>query len=153
MQTNLLNSNLAEIKISYSTKVKPSERRKITSSHDCVDAFREIFPVESIELRESFYIMLLNRANMVLGYFRVSEGGLSGTVADPRLIFSVALKTNACSVILCHNHPSGNTQPSSADIKLTKNIVECGKFMEITVLDHVILTVDSFYSFADEGLI
>ncbi len=153
MQTNLFNSNLAEIKISYTTNVKDADRPKVTSSRDCVALFREIFPLEQIELREAFYILLLNRANKVLGFLRLSEGGISGTVADPRLIFSTALKANACSVILAHNHPSGNTQPSAADVQLTKNISEGGKILEITVLDHIILTKESHFSFADEGLL
>lgn len=153
MQPNLLNSNLAEIQLTYSTKVKDRDRRKVSNSKDCVDAFREIFPPESIELRESFYILLLNRANKVLGFYRISEGGLSGTVADPRLIFSTALKANAASLVMAHNHPSGNTQPSAADIQLTKNIAEGGKILEITVLDHIILTAESHFSFADEGLL
>ena len=153
MQPNLLNSNLAEIKISYSTTVKECDRRKVTQSRECVEIFREIFPLGEMELRESFYILLLNRANKILGYYRVSEGGLSGTVADPRLIFSTALKCNAVSLIMAHNHPSGNIQPSAADIQLTKNIAASGKLLEITVLDHIILTKESHYSFADEGLI
>jgi DNA repair protein RadC len=153
MQTNLFNQSLAEITISYSTKVKASDRRKITQSHEAVEIFREIWTPGTIELRESFNVIYLNRANQVLGFFRTSEGGIAGTVADPRLIFSTALKANATSLILSHNHPSGNTQPSASDIQLTKNIVEAGKVLEITVLDHIILTAESFYSFADDGLI
>ena len=84
---------------------------------------------------------------------RISVGGLSGTVADPRLIFQTALLCHATSIILVHNHPSGNEQPSVSDVQLTKNICEGGKVLEIAVLDHVIITVDNFYSFANEGLI
>jgi DNA repair protein RadC len=153
MNQNLFTSNLAEINVSYSTKVKASDRRKITSAKDAEVILREVWTKETIELREEFYIILLNRANMVIGWCRIATGGLTGTVCDPRLIFSIALKCLACSVILAHNHPSGNTQPSASDIQLTKNISEGGKFLEITVLDHIILTAESFYSFADEGLI
>jgi len=153
MQKNLFNYNLAEISISYSTKVKPADRPKITTSKQAEEIFRSIWPAETMELRECFYVLFLNRANGLLGFSRISEGGLSGTVADPRLIFSVALKCMAVSIVLAHNHPSGNIQPSASDIQLTKNIVEGGKILEITVLDHIILTEHSHFSFADEGLI
>ena len=153
MQQNLFSPNLSEITVSYSSKVKVAERRKVTSAKDAEVIFREIWTKGTIELREEFYILLLNRANFVLGWYRLSEGGLSGTVCDPRLVFSVALKCLACSVILSHNHPSGNTQPSVADIQLTKNLCEAGKYLEISVLDHLILTAEGSYSFADEGLI
>ncbi len=153
MQQNHHSSNLAEITVSYSSKIKASERRKASSSKDAEVIFREIWTKDAIELREEFYILLLNRANFVLGWYRISEGGLSGTVCDPRLIFSVALKCLAVSIILAHNHPSGNLQPSASDLQLTKNLVDGGKLLEISVLDHLILTIDGFYSFADEGLI
>lgn len=153
METNLLNFNLAEIKISYSTHVKAMERPKITRSEDAVAILRKIFPPEHMELKEYFYILLLNRANRVLGFVKISEGGLSGTVADPRLMFSAALKANAVSMVMAHNHPSGNIQPSAQDIQLTKNMVESGKLLEITVLDHVIITAESYFSFLDQGFI
>ena len=151
MQPNLFNSNLAEIQVSYKTKVKFSEMRKVVSSKDGEEILRNIWS-NAIELREEFYMLLLNRANKVLGFYRISEGGTAGTVVDPKLIFSVALKCHASSIILAHNHPSGNTQPSEADLKLTKNLISGGKILEISVLDHLILTSESFFSFADEGL-
>lgn len=150
MKTNLFNSNLAEIEVTYRTKVPAADRRKISSSRDANEIFREIWS-DTLEFREEFYILLLNRANKVLGWYRVSSGGLTGTVADTRIIFSVALKSLACAIVLAHNHPSGNLQPSEADLSLTKNLAAAGKILEITVLDHLILTKDSFYSFADEG--
>lgn len=152
MQTNLFTSNLAEISISYSQNVKSSEMRQIAGSKDAVEILRSIW-TPTMEHHESFYVLVLNRANKVMGYYKASEGGYTGTVADPKMIFSMALKTHACALLLAHNHPSGNTQPSTADIQLTKNIVECGKFLEINILDHVILTSEGYYSFADEGLI
>jgi DNA repair protein RadC len=108
---------------------------------------------DDLEYRESFAILLLNRANRVLGIANISSGGLSGTVADPKVIFQQALKANASSIILLHNHPSGNTQPSEADITLTRKMKECGKFLDLPVLDHLIVTTDGYYSFAYEGLI
>ncbi len=150
MQPNIFNSNLAEIKVSYKTRVKYSEMRKIDSSQDAEEILRNIWS-DAMELREEFYMLLLNRANKVLGYYRVSEGGTDGTVVDPKLVFSVALKCHASSIILAHNHPSGNTKPSEADIRLTKDLIEGGKLLEISVLDHLILTAENFFSFADEG--
>src|SRR5947209_3872496 len=113
MPQNLFTSNLAEITMSYSSKVKATERRKITSSKDAEVIFREIWTEGTIELSEEFYILLLNRANDVLGWCQIGAGGLTGTVCDPRLVFSIALKCLACSLILAHNHPSGNIQPST----------------------------------------
>ena len=129
----------------------PQNSRKVVSSKDGEEILRNIWS-NAIELREEFYMLLLNRANKVLGFYRISEGGTAGTVVDPKLIFSVALKCHASSIILAHNHPSGNTQPSEADLKLTKNLISGGKILEISVLDHLILTSESFFSFADEGL-
>ena len=151
MQPNLLNYNLAEIQVSYRTKVKASERKKITSSKDAESIFREIWS-SSMEFKEEFYIILLNRANQVLGWYKVSEGGMSGTVVDPKLVFSIALKSLASSLVVAHNHPSGNLKPSTEDINLTKRLKEAGALLEIPVLDHLILTNDGYYSFGDEGM-
>lgn len=129
----------------------PEERSvKIRASTDAVSIFQ---PMLGDLLHEEFWSLYLNRANMIIGKERISAGGMSGTVADPRMIFRAALDKKAVSLILCHNHPSGNTQPSSADVQLTKNMVEAGKVLEINVLDHIIVTQKGFFSFADEGLI
>lgn len=105
-----------------------------------------------MEFKEEFYIILLNRANKVLGWYKVSEGGMSGTVVDPKLVFSIALKSLASSLVLAHNHPSGNLKPSNEDINLTKKLKEAGALLEIPVLDHLILTTDGYFSFGDEGM-
>ncbi len=112
-------------------------------------------PDESIALQERFVVMYLNRSNRVLGIYPISIGGITGTVADTRLILSVALKTAASSIMLAHNHPSGSLKPSATDIDLTKKVKEAAKLMDITVLDHIILSPleGDYYSFADEGLI
>ena len=102
---------------------------------------------------EETYILLLNRANKALGYSKISLGGISGTVVDTKIVFQTALKANASSVILCHNHPSGNLKPSEADIKITKVIKDAGKIMDIPLVDHIIITDEGFYSFADEGML
>ena len=129
---------------------KEQESKKITSSREGVDLMQ---PLLGDLLHEEFWVIFLNRANCIIGKQQISKGGMSGTVADPRMIFKAAIDQKAISIILCHNHPSGNNQPSAADLQLTKNITEAGKVLEIAVLDHIIVTQHGFYSFADEGLI
>ncbi len=129
---------------------KESKLEKVTSSREVVNLMQ---PLLGDLLHEEFWVIFLNRANGIIGKQQISIGGMSGTVADPRMIFKAALDMKAISIILCHNHPSGNNQPSAADIQLTKNISAAGKVLEITVLDHIIVTQHGFYSFADEGLI
>jgi DNA repair protein RadC len=103
---------------------------------------------------EEFKLLLMNRSNSVLGIMPVSKGGLSRTVTDVRLIFQGAIKTNASWIIVCHNHPSGNLNPSESNTKITNKIKEAGNLMDIQLLDHLILTMDgSYYSFADNGLL
>jgi DNA repair protein RadC len=102
---------------------------------------------------EEFWILLLNRAHKVIGKFSVSSGGLTGTVADQRIIFKKALDQSACGIILAHNHPSGNLKPSQADIQLTKRLVEGGRILDIPIMDHLIITETNYYSFADEGML
>ena len=107
-----------------------------------------------MELVEEFNVLFLNRANYVKGIFRLSRGGITGTVADPRILFATALKGLAVGIIVAHNHPSGSTKPSSQDIELTRRLKEGGKLLDIQLIDHIILTPQSgFYSFADEGLL
>ena len=129
---------------------KEVKKEKVTNSREAVVLMQ---PLLGDLLHEEFWIIFLNRANCIIGKQQISKGGMSGTVADPRMIFKAALDQKAVSIILCHNHPSGNNLPSAADIQLTKNISEGGKVLEITVLDHIIVTQHGFYSFADEGLI
>jgi len=126
-----------------------TKRDRITTSKDAVEIFQ---PLLGDHIHEEFWILFLNRANMVIAKQAISSGGMSGTVVDPKIIFKAALDHKASSIVLCHNHPSGNNQPSEADIKLTKNIVAAGKVLEISVLDHIIVTQNSYYSFADEGM-
>jgi DNA repair protein RadC len=100
-------------------------------------------------LRECFYALFLNRANKALGYYLVSIGGTTGTVVDIRTIFQAALKANACSFILAHNHPSSNPKPSDADLQVTNKARDAGKFLDIALLDHLILLPDGYYSMTD----
>ncbi|MEN9582299.1 MAG: hypothetical protein RL641_253 [Candidatus Parcubacteria bacterium] len=153
MEKLITSENFSEIQVQYTPSTKAKEKVKITSAQEAMELFRKIWKEETIELHESMYILFLNRANYIIGWYNLSKGGMSGTVCDPRLVFGIALKCAAISIIIAHNHPSGNDQPSASDIQLTKNLVESGKLLEILVLDHLIITTDKFYSFAEEGLI
>jgi DNA repair protein RadC len=145
--------NITEVELSYKTKVKPSERIKVTKSDEVVKVFKSIYDLNKIELQEMFYVMLLNNANKVLGVAHISTGGTTACIVDMKTIFSIAVKANACGIVLCHNHPSGNVTPSNNDKQLTQKAKEAGKVLDITVLDHVIICgEENYFSFADEGI-
>ncbi len=142
---------VAELQATYNVRNQiPSI--KVTSSENVASYIRKIYPID-IETREAFMCLYLNRANNVQGFTVISIGGISGTVADPKVIFQHALLCNASSVILIHNHPGGNRHPSQADLQLTAKIKSAGVFLDLPVLDHIILTAESYLSFADEGLL
>jgi DNA repair protein RadC len=125
------------------------EKPKITSSKDAYDLLKG----DMMDLpKEEFWVLLLNRANRVAKKKRVSEGGVSGTVADPKIIYKMALEELASGIIVAHNHPSGNLQASQSDLDLTKKLKEAGKFLEIQLLDHIIIANQKYLSFADEGM-
>lgn len=132
---------------------RSGENEKIIRISNSRDVYELMKAVLLDLLSEEFWIVLLNRANHVIQKQKISLGGISGTVADPKVIFKHALENSASSIILVHNHPSGNRNPSEADIRLTKNLCEAGKLLEISVLDHIIFINDGFFSFADENLI
>ena len=144
---------VAEIQLTYKSNVKPSQRPKISGSRDAYTILKENWDLGKIEFVEQFKAMFTNRANKVLGILDVSTGGVTGTVADPRVIFAAAIKAGACGFIVAHNHPSGNLLASQSDIELTKRLKEGGKILEIQLLDHVIVTSEGYFSFADEGMI
>ncbi len=144
---------VAEVELVYRTKVKPSQRPKITTSVDAYEILQKIWNRDKIELVEEFKVLLLNRSNKVLGVLDASSGGITGTVADPRIILTAAIKANAVGIVLSHNHPSGSVKPSRADEELTVKIREAARFLDMTVLDHIIITSEGYYSFADEGLL
>ena len=129
---------------------EPTERPKINSSADAANIFK---PLLSDIPHEEFWVLLLNRNNLVIDKMIISRGGITGTVIDVRIIMKMALECLACSIILCHNHPSGNLIPSEADKEITRKIKDAGKLFDISVLDHVIVGNNSYFSFADEGLI
>lgn len=128
---------------------KIAKKEKIVTSKDVY----EIMKPSMMDLpHEEFWLLMLNRANAVIKKERISSGGIAGTVVDSKLIFKTALENYASSIIICHNHPSGNLKPSEQDLKITKNIKEAGRIMEIQLLDHLIITEGGFFSFADEGV-
>jgi DNA repair protein RadC len=151
--TAMAQYQVAEVELIYKSKVKASERPQVIHSKDVYEIFKQSWDENKIDFVEQFKIMLLNRSNRVLGIYEVSTGGMTGTVADPRIIFAAALKANAVSIALAHNQPSGSPKPSIQDETLTTKIKNAGLFLDIKVIDHVIITTESYYSFADEGLL
>ncbi|MFG4003360.1 JAB domain-containing protein [Flavobacterium aquidurense] len=144
-------NNVSEIELIYKSKIKASERPAITSSSSAFKIAVQNWDKNKIEFIEQFKIILLSQSNKVLGIYEMSTGGISGTTVDIRLLFSAALKAAATGIILLHNHPSGNTIPSQADKTVTNKIVQAGKFLDITIIDHLIITPYSYYSFADDN--
>jgi DNA repair protein RadC len=145
---------VAEVRLIYKTKVKPSERLQIKQSKDAYDIFFSGWNQATIEHVEEFKILLLNRSNKVLGTAPISLGGASGTVTDVKIILQYALKTNAIGIIICHNHPSGALNPSESDTKITHKIKEAAGLLDMQLLDHIIITPhEGYYSFADNGIL
>lgn len=145
---------VCDVKLTYSTKVKSSERAVIKTSKDAYTLLLEhIYDPDTIEHKEYFKVMLLNRANKVLGVSHISEGGINETSADIRIIMQAAILGNASGIILSHNHPSGSKQPSCQDDQLTNRVNKAAKLFNISLLDHIIVTDSGFYSYADEGKI
>jgi len=140
-------SLVGEIQVDYRPRTRPSV--KIQSSADAHKQLSSLFI--RMNYKEEFFMLLLNRANQTLGWAKISEGGIAGTVADPKLIFQHALIAHASSIIVAHNHPSGNLNPSEADRAITRKLHQIGQLLDISVLDHLIITTEGYYSFGDEG--
>lgn len=140
----------SEITINYKQVTPFTELPEISTSDEVYNLFKKYWS-EQMSYREEFVILLLNRANRVIGFTKISEGGTAGTIVDPKMVFQAALKSNATSIILGHNHPSGNLKPSQADLNITQKLVNAGKFLDLNILDHLILTEKGYYSFADSG--
>ncbi len=141
---------LAEIQVSYHPKT--SDKPLINSSQNAYDLIKPLYNEDILQYKEIFMVLYLNRSNRVLGYHIHSIGSDIGTVVSVKQVIGIALKVNACSLILVHNHPSGNTKPSEQDIELTKRIKEAAGLFEIKVLDHLIIG-DEYYSMSDDGVI
>ncbi len=144
-------SPLPELSLRY--KTTDQKKVKINCSHHAHDLLRELYDKDTIEYLESSIVIFLNRANNTIGWMRISLGGQSGTVIDGKVLFATALQCGATGIILSHNHPSGDHKPSQSDLQLTKQLVEVAKYVDLQILDHVRITVQSYFSFADEGLL
>ncbi len=151
-EKKLTDSRMSEIKIRYSNRKKYSEMPTVSCSKDAAAILRSEWS-DRIEHIEEFVLLCLNRANKVLGYSHICTGGISGCLVDPKVIFQVALKANAVNIILSHSHPSGNKHPSESDRRLTKKVKSAAKLLDVAVLDHIILTTEDYFSFADEGIL
>lgn len=147
------NYHVSEIRLSYKSKVSHDKRPSVHSSQDAFAIFKKSWDNCIIEIQEQFKILLLNKAHRVLGIYESCSGGSDAVIIDLRLLFTCVLKANASCVILCHNHPSGGLKPSDADKKLTNKINEVGRLLNIKILDHLIISRQGYYSFADEGLL
>jgi DNA repair protein RadC len=144
---------LSEVKVSYRSQTLMAHKPKISSSKDAEVVLRENWS-DDIELLEECNVLFLTKANQVKGIYRASRGGTSGTVVDLKIIFAAALKGMAAAIIVAHNHPSGNLEPSRADIELTKKLRDAGLMLDLPTLDHLILApFEGYYSFADNSMI
>ena len=142
---------VGEVELTY--KSTSRSRNKIYSSEDAYKVLLPTYKEGTICYKEYFKVLLLSQSNQVLGYTLISEGGITETCADVRVILQAALLTNSVALVLAHNHPSGNLKPSRQDMEITKQVKEAAKLMRISVIDHLILTDAGYYSFADEGLL
>lgn len=149
---HIMKNFLYELKLSYHrTSEKPVDGA-IKTSRDCFEILNRVFDHDLIEAREEFVILYLNRSNQVIGYYKAFQGGVASVVCDPKMILSMGLKSLASGIILAHNHPSGSLKPSPQDIRLTQRIKEACRWVDIELMDHLILNANgSYYSFADEG--
>jgi DNA repair protein RadC len=151
---NFVDSNMvSEVEITYKAKCKPSQRPEINDSKDCYDIFLKYWDADKIEILEQLAVLYLNKRGKVLGLAKLFTGGIDGTVADPRIIMVVALKLGATSLVLAHSHPSGCLTPSTTDISLTQKIKHGGEFLDIMLHDHIIISTEGYYSFADDGVL
>lgn len=146
--------NIPEIKISVCLKSKPNpDEIIIRSSQDCYNVFKSVFDADTFLWKEEFIMLCLNRQNKVVGFYKVSSGGIDATIVDPKVVFTVALNCCASNIIIAHNHPSGALKPSQPDIEMTKRLKKAGEVLGINILDHLILANEGFYSFADNNTI
>lgn len=145
---------IPEIEISVKFKgVKKDELFTVTSSKGIYEACLEVFNADTIDWKEECIIFCLNKSMKIIGFSKVSSGGMDSTIVDGKIIFTIALKACASRIVVAHNHPSGTLRPSNQDVTITRKLKEMGEIMEIPVLDHIIVTTDGYYSFADNGIL
>lgn len=146
-------SNIPQIKLIYRNTVEPSRRPQVKSDRDAYHILREDWDNDTINLVEEFKLMTLDRNLRVMSVSTISKGGMSGTVADLKVIFATALLSRAHRIIVAHNHPSGSTKPSEQDIKTTKKIKDAGELLDMPLDDHIILTDTGYLSMSGDGFI
>lgn len=144
-----MNFKCAEVQLSFKQKIKPTT--KLVSSEDCYQFFLSTYDEGEIDYRESFRVVYLNSSLKVVGWMTVATGGITEVLVDPRIVLQGALLTNATLLIACHNHPSGSVRPSKDDDRLTERLKKACEVMNIKMLDHLVITEDSYYSYNDEG--
>ena len=152
MNTNKSLFQVNEISIVYKNQIPTDKKIKIISSRDIYNLMKPVFD-DFMCHHEEMWLVLLNHANCVIGISKISQGGITETVVDPRIIFQVALKANATGIILVHNHPSNNLDPSNPDKQITRKVVSSANLMDMKVLDHLIIADGGYLSFADEGIL
>lgn len=144
-------THVNEVQILYKPNLNLENSLRLISAKNANEFLKTIWE-DDIEYRERFYVVYLNRNSNILGYNLISMGGSSATVVDIKMVLQPAILLHASSIILAHNHPSGNLNPSDSDKLLTRKIIEAGRFLDIPVYDHIIITKDSYFSFMDEGI-
>src|SRR6476660_2025295 len=150
---NISEVEIPELQVSYNRSSGKFLSGTISSSFDVAEFIRNTIGKNEVELQEQFIVLYLSQANRVIGYYKHSNGSINATVADTRIILGTALKCACIAMIVAHNHPSGNLKPSRADEQITQRLKESAALMDIKLLDHLIITKDSFLSFADQGLL
>ncbi|MFI2744089.1 JAB domain-containing protein [Zhouia sp. PK063] len=145
--------SVQEIQVSYKGKL-PATDLQITGSSKAAEILQQVWDQHTMTIQESFVVLLLNNANQVKGVYRLSTGGITATMVDIRLLFAVVLKSISTSIIVAHNHPSGKMQPSTPDRQITQKIKKAAEYLDIHLLDHIILSpFAEYYSFADHGIL
>lgn len=146
-------AQVAEVELIFKSAVKVSARPVIKKSADAYKLFMKVWDMGKIELAEQFKVIFLNAACKAMGICEISSGGRAGTVVDPKMVFAAALKAGAMFLIIAHNHPSGELSPSQKDTETTRQLADCGSLLHLPVIEHLIITAEGYFSFADSGLL
>ncbi len=142
-----------KVAVSWDKKLPTTDWLQIKSSADAAEIFRNVFNKDTFNWSEEMLLLCVNNSNKVIGYYKLSSGGMTGTLVDVRMVFMLALKTLATGIIIAHNHPSGTLKASESDRHITRKLKQGGEMLDIKLLDHIILTQESYLSFADEGIL
>ncbi|HLY69981.1 MAG TPA: JAB domain-containing protein [Puia sp.] len=145
--------NLSKIEIRYNPKIPALQKPRIANSNDAYRQFMQLLDIERLNIQEEVAALFLNRGNRVIGGYKLGIGGITGAVVDIRIILGIALKCLATGLMLCHTHPSGELKPSAADKEVTERLKQAAKLMDISQLDHLVVTAEGYFSFEDEGIL